>query len=313
MKIIDTHCDVLVKMQVAQREKKQILKYEDSEQLSANLIELQKGEVFLQFFAIFIKPYVPIEKKWEYVLEQITIFHSRVIGKNPVMKHIKNWRDIDNLKAGEIGAVLTLEGAESIGNDLDKLDYLYRAGILLIGLNWNQSNLCGDGVGVANAGGITPLGKEVIKRNNKHGVFTDVSHASVKGFWDTLEIAEYVIASHSNVRSICDHPRNLDDNQIKGLLDCNGLIHLMYNPRFIKKDSVPTISDLIKHIDYLCSMGAVKHIGFGSDFDGLKTPLPKLEKASHYQNLINELLKFYSEEEVRGFAYQNFLHHRPYV
>ncbi|WP_121604510.1 dipeptidase [Virgibacillus sp. Bac332] len=311
MNVIDTHCDALVKMQVAKRERDQILKYKDSNQLTTNLLELQKGKVVVQFFAIFIKPYVPAEKKWEYALEQIEIFHSEIIGKNPTMKHIKHWQDIDTLKKGEIGAILTLEGAEPFGNKLDKLEYLYSAGILLIGLTWNHANLCGDGAGVANAGGLTPLGKEVIKRNNKNGVFTDVSHASVKGFWDTIEIADYLIASHSNVRSICDHPRNLYDDQIKSMLDCQGLIHVVYNPPFINKKRVTTIADLIKHIDHLCSLGGVNNIGFGSDFDGVKTFVNKLERASHYQNLINELLKFYTEDEVKGFAYQNFLRHRP--
>ncbi|MCG1027224.1 dipeptidase [Virgibacillus halodenitrificans] len=311
MNVIDTHCDALVKMQIAKRERNQLVSYKNSEQLTTNLMELQKGKVIVQFFAIFIKPYVPTERKWEYALEQIEIFHSEIIGKNPSMKHIKHWQDIDKLREGEIGAILTLEGAEPIGNELEKLEYLYRAGILLIGLTWNHANLCGDGAGVPNAGGLTSFGKEVIKHNNKHGVFTDVSHASVNGFWDTVEIADYLIASHSNVRSLCDHPRNLNDDQIKSMLDNNGLIHVVYNPPFIHKKNVVKISDLIKHIDYICALDGVKNIGFGSDFDGIKTFVSNLERASHYQNLINELLKYYSEDEVKGFAYQNFLHNRP--
>ncbi|MYL43800.1 dipeptidase [Virgibacillus salexigens] len=311
MNVIDTHCDALVKMQVSKREKNQLLNYKDSRQLTSNFLELQKGEVIVQFFAIFIKPYVPFEKKWDYALEQIDIFHTEIINKNPAMRHIKNWKEIENLKKGEIGAVLTLEGADPFGRNLDKLDYLYRSGILLIGLTWNHANHCGDGAGVTNAGGLTSFGKEVIKRNNTQGVFTDVSHASVKGFWDTIEIAEFLIASHSNVRSICDHPRNLYDDQIISMIDRKGLIHVVYNPPFIKEKQNATISDLIKHIDHLCSLGGVNNIGFGSDFDGIKATVNKLEKASDYQNLINELLKFYSEDEVKGFAYKNFLRHRP--
>ena len=91
----------------------------------------------------------------------------------------------------------------------------------------------------------------------------------------------------------------------------DGLIHLVFNPPFIKeKSETATISDLIKHIDHFCSLGGVKNIGFGSDFDGISDYVEDLENASQYQNLINELLKFYSEDEVKGFAYQNFLNHR---
>src|SRR5690625_330618 len=143
-------------------------------------------------------------------------------------------------------------------------------------------------------------------------MFTDVSHATVKGFWDIVELSDYPIASHSNARALCDHVRNLDDEQIKAMFDKGGLIHVVYNPPFINKDSrKATISDLIKHIDHLCSLGGVNHIGFGSDFDGISCYVKDLEDASKQQNLINELLKHYSEDEVKGFAYQNFLNHRP--
>lgn len=314
MKIIDAHCDALMRMQMAIRAGEQPLDYRNSPQLGTSLNELQTGNVFIQFFAIFIKSYVPAEQKWEYALEQIELFKKDVIGKHPEMKHIKKWHEIDNLKEGEVGAVLTLEGAEPFGDSLEKLERFYREGVLSIGLTWNNANLCGDGVGVSNAGGLTMLGKEVIKLNNNNGIFTDVSHASIKGFWDSVELADYLIASHSNARTVCDHPRNLDDDQIKCMFEKKGLIHVVFNPPFIRKESGnATIADLIKHIDYLCELGGVNHIGFGSDFDGLSTFVSDLERASCYQNLINELLKHYSEKEVEGFAFRNFLDNRPVV
>lgn len=316
VKIIDAHCDALMRMQIAIREGKykRPLEYRNSFQLGTSLQELQQGKVYVQFFAIFIKAHVPTELKWEYALEQIKLFKEEIIGKHPELKHIKEWCEIDHLKEGEIGAVLTLEGAEPFGNSLDKLQYLYQEGVLSIGLTWNNANLCGDGIGVPKAKGLTEFGKSVIRLNNINGVFTDVSHMSTKGFWDAVELADYLIASHSNVHTICNHPRNLDDNQIKSMFEKRGLIHVVFNPPFIKEDSRnTTITDLIKHIDYLCALGGVKYIGFGSDFDGLKTFVNDLERASHYQNLINELLKYYSEAEVEGFAYRNFLNNRPII
>jgi len=68
---------------------------------------------------------------------------------------------------------------------------------------------------------------------------------------------------------------------------------------------------LVKHIDHFCGLGGVKQIGFGSDFDGITTFVRDLNDASKSQNLINELLKHFKEEEVRGFACENFLNHRP--
>ncbi|GAB3052972.1 dipeptidase [Virgibacillus ainsalahensis] len=315
MKIIDTHCDALLKLQLEKRGDyygRKPLNYLDSEMLDTNLQRLKAGGVSVQFFAIFIHPDVPSDEKWQHALEQVDLFYTEVLGKNSEMKHIKKWNDIDSLKDGEIGAVLTLEGADAIGNDLVKLRHLYRLGVLSLGMTWNNANLCADGAEEPRGGGLTLLGKEVVKLNNEFRVFTDVSHSTVKGFWDMIELADYPIASHSNARTICDHPRNLYDDQVEAMFAKNGLIHVVFNPPFIKADSEKaSIPDLIKHLDHLCALGGVKHIGFGSDFDGISKFVDNLENASNYQNLVNELLKSYSEEQVRGFAYQNFLDLRP--
>lgn len=312
MKVIDTHCDVLYKLQKAKRERNILLDFKNSEELDINLERLVQGEVYVQLFAIFIQPSVSSDVVWEYALEQIELFHSEVIGKNPQMKHIKNWDEIDQLKPGEIGAVLTLEGAEAFGNDLEKLQHLYNEGILSIGLTWNPANLVADGVGEPRGAGLSNLGREVVRLNNENNVLTDVSHLSMQGVSDVLELAKYPFASHSNARAIFDHPRNLTDDQIKQMIAKDGHIHVVLYPRFIKTEIDDTdIADLITHIDHICSLGGEKHVGFGSDFDGIDKFIKDLEHAGKYQNLINELLKRYPEETVRGFAYENFLRFLP--
>jgi len=315
MKVIDTHCDALLKLQLAQQGSPydiEPLSFYDAKEIETSVTRLQKGHVMAQFFAIFIYPDVPSDLKWQYALEQVDLFYTEILAKNPQMKHITKWEDFDDLKDGEIGAVLTLEGADAFGNDLMKLRQLYRLGVLSIGMTWNNANLCADGAGEPRGGGLTLLGKEVVQLNNEHKVLTDVAHSTEQGFWDILEYADYPIASHSNARALCDHVRNLNDEQAKAMFDKDGLIHVVYNPPFINENSnEATIADLIKHIDHLCSLGGVNHIGFGSDFDGISTYVKDLEDASKQQNLINELLKHYSEDEVKGFAYQNFLNHRP--
>lgn len=315
MKVIDTHCDALLKLQLAKRGQFYDIKplnFKDSVEIDTNFLRLKKGKIMVQFFAIFIEPEVPFDEKWQHALEQIDFFYTDVLGVNSSMKHIKKWEDLDELGQDEIGAVLTLEGADAFGNDLVKLRHLYRLGVLSIGMTWNNANLCADGAGEPRGGGLTLLGKDVVKLNNDHNIFTDVSHSTVKGFWDIVELADYPIASHSNARAICDHPRNLYDDQIEAMFAKGGLIQLVFNPPFVKDTKEPTtIADLIKHIDHLCSLGGKRQIGFGSDFDGITDYVTGLEDASAYPNLINELLKYYTTEEVRGFAHQNFLNHRP--
>ncbi|AIM17076.1 diguanylate cyclase [Bacillus sp. X1(2014)] len=309
MNIIDLHCDVLYKL----RESKGSLRFADSPELQANKTRLQNGRVKVQCFAIFVEPHIHSEQKFQVALEQVDYFYQEVLGKNPDMAHIKEWADFDRLKIGQTGAMLTLEGVDVIGNDLMKLRTLYRLGVRSVGLTWNFANLAADGTEEPRGAGLTMLGKEIVQLNNQYQVLTDVSHLSEKAFWDVMEIADYPIASHSNAKTICDHPRNLTDEQALAMFKKGGMIHVVYYPPFVKEKGEASIGDLVKHIDHFCSLGGVKQIGLGSDFDGISQFVNGLEDASKSQNLINELLKYYSEDEVRGFASQNFLDHRPGV
>ncbi|MBY6271413.1 MAG: diguanylate cyclase [Bacillaceae bacterium] len=307
MQVIDLHCDVLLKLSQGKGK----LRFRDSKELDVNFERLRKGKVKVQFFAVFLEPEIPAEQKFVEALNQIDYFYEEVLKKNPEMKHIKEWSDIEKLKEGEIGAVLTLEGADAIGNDLLKLRTLYRLGVKLVGLTWNFANYAADGVMEERGGGLTRFGKEVVRLNNEQKVFTDVSHLSERGFWEVMELADYPIASHSNAKSLCNHPRNLTDEQAKALFQKGGMVHVVYNPPFIKESGNASIGDLVRHIDHFCSLGGVKQIGLGSDFDGIEQKVKNLEDASKTQNLILALLKYYKEDEVKGFAYRNFLEHLP--
>lgn len=98
---------------------------------------------------------------------------------------------------------------------------------------------------------------------------TDVSHLCERSFWETLELAKYPIASHSNARAVCDNPRNLTDEQAKAMFAKGANVHVVYCTMFINDSAPTTIDDLIRHIDHFCSLGGVRHIGLGSDFDGI--------------------------------------------
>src|SRR5690625_3686642 len=137
VKIIDTHCDALLKLQEAKRGKYygiEPLNFLDSEQLDTNLLRLKAGKVKVQFFAIFIEPDIPSDEKWQHALEQIDLFYTEVLDAHVEIKHVREWEEIYSLKKGEIGAVLSLEGADAFGNDLMKLRQLYRLGVKSIGL-----------------------------------------------------------------------------------------------------------------------------------------------------------------------------------
>lgn len=304
MKKIDLHCDVLWKMW---ENKQKNISFTDSPLLDANFTRLNEGEVMVQFFAIFIEDYFPSDLKFQYALEQIDIFHEEILAKHPQMKKITYWSDMETLCDGEIGAVLTLEGADAIGNDLMKLRTLFQLGVKSVGLTWNNANLCADGVGEPRGAGLTSFGAQVVELNNEYDVWTDVSHLSEAAFWDVIKIAKHPVATHSNSKTICPNRRNLTDEQAQALFQQDGLIGIVYTPPFITSREQATIDDLLKHIDHFCALGGKNHIAFGSDFDGIEYYVTDLEHAGKYDQLINELLKHYKEEDVKGFAYKNVL------
>lgn len=133
-----------------------------------------------------------------------------------------------------------------------------------------------------------------------------------KSFWDAISLAAYPIASHSNAHSLCPHPRNLRDDQIKALIDKNGVIGITFVPEFVKGKGTPSIKDILSHIDHVCSLGGERHIGFGSDFDGIDKMIPGLEAHKDYANLIDALECHYSSKQVRRFLYENFITHIPF-
>ncbi|WP_234417305.1 dipeptidase [Lysinibacillus sp. 2017] len=301
--IIDLHCDALLRMYEHDYD------FYSSPHLDVNVEKLQAGHVQAQAFAIFVMPDWSKEQKLAAALKQVDYFNKQVIRENVV--HIKKWADFNQLRPGQIGAFLTIEGVGFFGGDIEIYHQFQKFGVLVIGLTWNGANEAADGLCSDLGRGVTAFGKEIIRLNNAYKIFTDVSHLNVQSFWNVLEHADYVLATHSNAKRVCDHPRNLNDAQIKAMIAKNAPIHVVYYPEFTTGTNNATMQDLLRHVDYICAMGGKHLIGIGSDFDGIDYKIVDLEHAGMHQNFINELLKHYSEADVRGFAYANFLTHLP--
>lgn len=303
MKVIDLHCDVLYKLSIMD----ELPPYEIADCLQANKNRLIAGEVQVQFFAIFISPEVPQNEKFMAALRQVELFYTHVLAPNPEMVHITDWTQIEHLGENEIGAVLTLEGADAFGEDLGKLSALLDAGVKLVGLTWNHANALAHGADEPSHLGLTPFGYEVVEMLNEHNVLIDVSHLNEQSFWDVVAQAKHPIASHSNARSLCDHPRNLTDKQAKALVDKGGHIHVVYYPPFIHNEGNPvTLEQLVHHLIHFSKLVGVQHLGLGSDFDGISVFVEGLCDASDTQNVVKTLSGHFTEEEVRGITSNNF-------
>lgn len=302
--IIDLHCDALLRLFERGNN------FTNAPTLDVNYEKLQAGNVMAQAFAIFIEPELSLQKKRVAAYKQVAHFQA-LIEANPNMVQLKNWEDFHTLQPGQIGAFLTIEGVDFFGGNLDFWYEFYTFGVLAIGLTWNVPNEAADGLHSNLGRGVTSFGHDIIKLNNEHKIITDVTHLHEQSFWHVMEHADYVIASHSNATSVYPHERNLTDAQIRAMIAKNAPMHVVYFPEFINGQKQASLRDLINHIDHIASLGGKHLIGLGSDFDGISTKVTGLEHAGMHQNLVNELLKYYREDEVRGFCYQNFLNHLP--
>lgn len=301
--IIDLHCDVLMKLAADKS-----LDFASDERLDINLKRLKEGQVKVQAMALFISPDIPSQDQFVEAEKQIEAYQTRVLTQ-PGVVQLKSLKDIETLKADEIGTFLTLEGVECLGNDLTRLDYLLSQGVLAVGMTWNKANLACDGIKEPRGGGLTELGYKIVERLNQANVFVDVSHISVKGFDDVLASAKHVIASHSNAQAVCGHVRNLSDAQIKALVKRHAPIHLVYCPDFVADKQPATVPDLIKHIDHMMGLGAKTCLGLGSDFDGIKNKVEGLTHAGQHPEFITQIKNHFGEDVAQGITHQNFINY----
>ncbi|MFD2443598.1 dipeptidase [Bacillus sp. CGMCC 1.16607] len=306
MKIFDAHCDVLYKMFLDPT-----IEFHKSDKLQVNLDLMEKVGSKIQCFAIYIPASVHPDLAFHAALYMIDIFYEKIIKLHPKMRVITSKYDIMNLKNDEIGAILTLEGCDAIGKDLLKLKTLLRLGVTSVGLTWNFANEVADGSLEARGAGLSKFGKEVVTLLNSTQTWIDVSHLSEKGFWDVIEWGDYPFASHSNSYSLCPNPRNLKDEQIEAIIERDSVIGITFVPSFLSGKNQATIDDILRHLEHMCMLGGEKHVGFGSDFDGINEMVIGLENFGDYSLLINELYKYYTENQVNGFLFENMKKRYP--
>lgn len=303
MKIIDLHCDVLYKLANAEEP----ILFRNDMQLDVTLDNLKKGNIKAQVFAIFVDDQLSETQRYMEALRQLEKFQYEVVAPYEEMVHITNWKQLDELQDGQIGAILSLEGCDAIGQDLMKLQTFIDAGILLCGLTWNHENAVAYGAQENPSKGLKDFGFEVVEKLNQQNIIIDISHLNQQGFWDVLPKAKYILASHSNAHALKAHPRNLTDEQLIALTEVDGHIHSVFYPPFIAEKEQVELTDLIAHMKHITDLVGIDKLGIGSDFDGIDMKVKGLENAAQIPTLLKELLNVYSEAEVQGIAMDNFM------
>ncbi len=306
MIFVDAHCDTITKIM---EEGAGLL----SNQCHLDLQRAQKlGNIHLvQFFAAFISP----QYCQAYALKRVLQIIDKIYEEANLNKHMmmicRNYNDIRRaVKNNLIAAIISVEGGEALQGDISVLRCLYRLGVRSICLTWNNRNEIADGVSdEITGGGLTEFGRKVVREMNSLGMLIDVSHIAEKGFWDVIETTrDPIIASHSNAKKICNHRRNLTDEQILAIRDNGGVIGINLYPCFLNNSEEASLKDVIKHIEYISSLAGCDHVGIGTDFDGIEITPSDIRGIQDIPLIVNELLKLnYSQESVRKIAGGNFL------
>ena len=218
--------------------------------------------------------------------------------------------DIARLKhVGKKAIMLGIENGYAIGKDLSLLEHFAKRGIVYMTLCHNGDNdICDSAKGNAEHGGLSPFGEQVVLEMNRLGIMVDLSHAAESSFYDALEVSKKpIVCSHSSARALCDHPRNLTDEQMKALAQKGGVAQVtMYNG-FLRSDGKATILDAVEHLNHMVNIMGIEHVGIGTDFDG-DGGIPGMANASEVINFTRRLLQErYSEEQIQMIWGGNFL------
>lgn len=218
--------------------------------------------------------------------------------------------DIARLKHnGKKAIMLGIENGYAIGKDLGQLEHFAKRGIVYMTLCHNGDNdICDSAKGNAEHGGLSQFGEKVVQEMNRLGIMVDLSHAAESSFYDALEVSRKpIVCSHSSARALCNHPRNLTDEQMKALAQKGGVAQVtMYNG-FLRTDGQATIQDAVEHLNHMVNIMGIEHVGIGTDFDG-DGGVPGMANASEVINFPRRLLQErYSEEQIQMIWGGNFL------
>jgi membrane dipeptidase len=171
------------------------------------------------------------------------------------------------VQEGKTAVVLHFQSSRPIGYDVGLVEVFKRLRVGVIALAYNVRGPLGDGSLEPTDGGLSRLGREAIKEMNRCGIIIDCSHAGIRTSLDAIAASgQPVIFSHSNARSVCDHPRNLTDEQIRACAAADGVIGVNAYPAFVKRSRHLTADDLIDHIAHISELVGVEHVGLGLDF-----------------------------------------------
>ena len=305
---LDSHCDTPMffdqQIDFASRDPKILV---DLHKMTEGHLDATIMVAYLKQLELTDEALLAVTTKANHILDEI----EAMVAKSQSHVNIAYTpADLYRLKAeGKKAIMLGIENGYAIGNDIRNVERFRNRGVVYMTLCHNGNNqLCGSARFNDEGLGINAFGEQVIHEMNRVGMMIDISHAGEQTFYDTLNIStKPIVASHSSSRTLCNHPRNLTDEQLRALAAKGGVAQVTLYNGFLKEEGMATIQDAINHLNHMVKIMGVEHVGIGTDFDG-DGGIIGCASASELINFTRCLLKErYNEEDIRRIWGGNFL------
>jgi microsomal dipeptidase-like Zn-dependent dipeptidase/gamma-glutamyl-gamma-aminobutyrate hydrolase PuuD len=251
-----------------------------------------------------------LEAATQYANKQFDRLEQKISECHGYLVQARNFMDV--LKAKEEGRKCILFGLENgyaFGKDVANVQRFAHRGVVYATLCHNGDNdVCDSARGNNEHDGVSAFGEEIIHAMNRVGMLVDLSHASEKSFYDAIEISEHpVFCSHSSCRALCDHPRNLTDDQMRTLANTGGIQQITLYSGFLRKVGEADINDAMEHLQHAIDIMGADKVGLGTDFDG-DGGIRGLANASELLQFTRQMLKRrYPEDVITGILGGNYL------
>ena len=311
MQFIDMHCDTLLECYLQDKP----LREND---LQIDLQRIKKTGGMMQFFAAFLISGEAAREEnvtltpYELFFKIEELYERQLALNKDIVAPVRKFSDIaENERAGKISSLLTIEDSALLEGKAERLQPLYDKGVRLMTLLWDNENCIGfprSDDETNHRKGLKKFGIEVVERMNELGMVVDVSHMSEGGFYDVARYSKKpFVASHSCARALCDHSRNLTDEQLRCIAEAGGVVGVNFYAPFLKKNAgVSKNDDIIVHIKHMVNIMGDECVAFGSDFDGIDCSL-EMRDYEGFKGLIAKLEQEFSSETMEKICYRNVI------
>ena len=292
MYIADTHSDTLYAMGV---------QHAPADRLMITPQRLREGGVTLQVFALWTGG----KGNKGDVAGIVQAELSQVPGL--IAAGLRQVTDPADARDGEQCFMLSVEGGEVFEPGIHTVQLYRDKGVRMAALLWNNENALGYPAKSGDRRGLTDYGLQVAREMQRVGMAVDVSHLNEAGFYDLFAKTDRPpMASHSCCRALCDHFRNLTDEQLRLMIREGGFVGVNFYPYFLSENGKADAALVARHIDHICQLGGAEIVGFGSDFDGIETTPDNVRHPADIPNLLDELRRLgYDDAAIAGIAGEN--------